>query len=573
MEKIKNIKNLLIGGALLSAVFGILPVNTQAATLYFSPQSGSYTVGSSLVVNIYVSSSDQVMNAASGLISFPKDKLEITSISKNSSIFNLWVQEPSFSNSAGTVNFEGIVLNPGFTGTNGKILSITFIIKAADTASITFSSGSVLANDGKGTNILTGMGNATFQIGVVRPEESDIITPSQILDVPSAPEISSATHPDPNKWYAVKKAKFTWSVPKDITGVRLAFGKIPQSVPTVLYTPPINFKEVGDLIDGTFYFHARFRNASGWGDTAHFRFQIDTLTPEPFTIQFVDGKETDNPRPTVLFNTTDALSGVDYYKIKIGEGDFFILQETEVIKDNPYTLPFQRPGKRTITIQAYDMAGNYATATEEFITQAIESPTIIEYPKELQSGEVLAIKGKTKYPDAQINLWLQHEKDEPKNYSVKSDKDGKFIFIAEDKLLSGVYTAWAEVVDMRGAKSEPSEKVTIVIRQPAFWIISSWTVSFLAILISLTALIIVLVFLLRNRFKKKVREAEGVLYKTFDLLKEDIRNQIKMLEKTKTKRQLIEEEQEKIIEQLKKHFDDAEKFVRKEIEDIEKEVK
>ncbi len=44
------------------------------------------------------------------------------------------------------------------------------------------------------------------------------------------------------------------------------------------------------------------------------------------------------------------------------------------------------------------------------------------------------------------------------------------------------------------------------------------------------------------------------------------------IEKTRTKRQLTEEE-EKIVKQLRKDLDDAEKFVRKEIEDIEKEVK
>ena len=38
--------------------------------------------------------------------------------------------------------------------------------------------------------------------------------------------------------------------------------------------------------------------------------------------EFIDGKETKNPKPTVVFDTTDSLSGVDYYKIKIGEGDF-----------------------------------------------------------------------------------------------------------------------------------------------------------------------------------------------------------------------------------------------------------
>lgn len=76
----------------------------------------------------------------------------------------------------------------------------------------------------------------------------------------------------------------------------------------------------------------------------------------------------------------------------------------------------------------------------------------------------------------------------------------------------------------------------------------------------------------RKRLKKEVREAETALHKAFDLLKENIREQVKMLEKTKTKRQLTEEE-EKVIKQFGKYLDDAEKLVRKEVEDIEKEIK
>ena len=78
--------------------------------------------------------------------------------------------------------------------------------------------------------------------------------------------------------------------------------------------------------------------------------------------------------------------------------------------------------------------------------------------------------------------------------------------------------------------------------------------------------------LLRKRLRKEVGEAESALHKAFDLLKEDIREQVKMFEKTKTKRELTEEE-EKVIKQFKKHLDIAEKFVKKEIEDIEKEIK
>lgn len=140
----------------------VSPIMAQAANLYFSPSSGEYDVGKTFSVNVYVSSADQSMNAASGVISFPQDKLEVTSLSKTGSILTLWVQEPSFSNSAGTVNFEGIVFNPGFTGVGGKVLTINFKVKAAGAVPLNFSSGSVLANDGKGTNILANLGSAQF---------------------------------------------------------------------------------------------------------------------------------------------------------------------------------------------------------------------------------------------------------------------------------------------------------------------------------------------------------------------------------------------------------------------------
>ena len=65
----KSIK--IIIAALFLVFWGALPFAARAANLYFSPQSGSYAVGSTLAVNIYVSSPDQAMNAASGIISFP----------------------------------------------------------------------------------------------------------------------------------------------------------------------------------------------------------------------------------------------------------------------------------------------------------------------------------------------------------------------------------------------------------------------------------------------------------------------------------------------------------------------
>ena len=91
MEKTQKIK-FIVSLVLAAAIFAALPAVASAANVYFSPSSGSYAVGSTHTLAVYVSSADQTMNAASGVISFPSDKLEVVSLSKTGSIFTLWVQ-------------------------------------------------------------------------------------------------------------------------------------------------------------------------------------------------------------------------------------------------------------------------------------------------------------------------------------------------------------------------------------------------------------------------------------------------------------------------------------------------
>jgi len=569
----------------LAAVFTLFAFlagfeTVQAATLYFVPSTGTSNIGGNLSVGVYVSSADQAMNAASGVVSFPQDKLEVISISKTGSIITLWVQEPAFFNQSGILNFEGIVPNPGFTGSGGKIITLNFRVKAAGTAALTFSSGSVLANDGLGTNILTGLGSASFGLGDIPSSAPEVTAPSAIAGTPAAPQIRSSTHPDSSNWYQATKAAFNWDVPEDVTAVRLLVGKLPQAIPTVTYSPPITSKEIDDFEDGIWYFHAQFKNENGWGGIAHFRFQIDTEPPDPFSIEFVHGKEIFDPSPIINFNTTDALSGIRYYRIKIGSGDFFEV-DPNLILSNPYALPPQDPGKNTVVVQVYDKAGNTSAAAEEFEILALESPKITRYEENITEGDLLEIGGKT-YPDSDVDLFLFRGNEKALEQRVKSNSSGDFTFIWSKKLESGVYNVQAQVIDNRGAKSLLSEKITIVVAKSAIFRVGSWAIDFLAVVVPLVALVFILLFFIwyswhkfaafRKKVKSEVREAEQTLHKAFDLLKEDIREQVKMLEKTKTKRQLTEEE-EKIVKRLKKDLDDAEKLVKKEIEDIEKVVK
>lgn len=577
--QLKKVTKTLVYSCALAIGIVLFGVGTiYAASIYLSPASGSYSVGGTFGVSVYVTSADQAMNAASGILSFPRDKLEIISLTKTGSIISLWVQEPSFSNTVGNAVFEGIILNPGFTGSVGKILTINFRVKGSGLAPIIFSSGSVLANDGLGTNILTNLGNANFTLGTGIPSIPTI--PVSGAGIPKAPTIISLTHPASDVWYAKGDAKFSWQLPSGTTGTRLLVGRNSSSIPTVTYTPAISSKEITDLGDGIWYFNTRLRNAQGWGESAHFKFQIDTEKPDYFNVVMVEREDPTTPTVNFVFDAIDATSGIDYYEVRIDENE---VTEWRDDGTHVYNTPILAPGSHTIVVRAIDKAGNFLERSVKFSVEALEAPTITEYLHTVQSGEEFFVRGTT-YSNIQITLFLEKgdlalasqvgpSGSEPLKQIGKSDESGNFVLVYKD-FKSGIYTMWVEVIDERGAKSGPSEKYIVLVER-ALW--SPQVIIALTILIPVIILIALLgilfwffwrgLFSFRQRLYEEVYEAEEALHKAIGLFKKDTKERLKLLEKTKTKRKFTIREK-RILRQMKEDLDDVEQLVRKEIKDI-----
>jgi hypothetical protein len=149
-----------------------------AATLEVSPQKGKQQVGVPFSVNIKVNTHGDAINAAEANLTFDKNLLNVVSVGTTSSIFSMWVEYPSYSNTNGTVHFSGGLPAPGFIG-NGIILNVKFNPIAVGTAVVAFTgSGQVLANDGLGTNILNGTTNGTFVISPIVPSVSCLALPN-----------------------------------------------------------------------------------------------------------------------------------------------------------------------------------------------------------------------------------------------------------------------------------------------------------------------------------------------------------------------------------------------------------
>jgi hypothetical protein len=297
------------------------------------------------------------MNAVSFKISYPEDLLRFVSLSKTGTIINLWVQEPKGRN--GEVSAEGIVLNPGFTGSRGKILNITFKALNSGKADLNFVSGSVLANDGFGTNILKNMKGGSYNI-----RKASIEKPS-ISYLPT-PKITSPTHPDQEKWYNNNNPVFEWELPESVVEVRVLYGKNPDAIPTVRYSPPISKRRLTDIPDGTYWFSVQFIGEGIESNVGRFKFNIDTQPPilEEFSIGIADTNSI-----KFKIKAKDELSGIDRIDIYL-DNNLVSSTSTDVFEN---IIKNVEPGRHIFKGVIYDKAGN-STQKEEIIN--VPQPTV-----------------------------------------------------------------------------------------------------------------------------------------------------------------------------------------------------
>jgi hypothetical protein len=576
-QKIRSASLIVIGA--LAMVMIVFVHQASAATLSLSSGQG-YAIGQNFPVTLVVSTvAGESINAVSATISYPTDKLSLVSISKANSIITIWASEPTFSNQTGTADVEGVLLNPGFTGAGGTVVTLNFKVKSGGSATLAFTQSAVLANDGKGTNVLTSSSGKTITLGTAAPANSttnDLLPPG----APTAPVITSTTNPDPTKWYATSSPIFSWAVPPDVTAIRIQYDSSPIATPAVVYNPVIGNKLLSNIPDGTYYFHAQFKNANGWGAIANFQFNIDTVPPVQFKIVEPHPENSADPRPILLFNTTDALSGIDHYDVKVGDLAFQTIDATTV-SSNPYTPPTQAPGEKTIVVNAYDKAGNETTETTQIDVQAIDPPVIDSYQDEITQGDLLRIQGHT-YSNGVVKIVVKDANGTEDTDTSPANADGKFVMTWAHQLDPGTYTFTASVTNGNGATSPPSDSNTLVVAEKPVYVWGSLIINYFSIVLMAMAALAVLIgvgmyayhrlMIMRRKIRRAVTDAEKSLHRRFEELEHDMTNHLSMLESAGNKRQLTKEEKV-IIESFRKHLSATEKDIDAKLDQIRKEVK
>lgn len=556
--------------------WGVL--TASAASLTLSPSTGVYTAGETFTTRVVVNTAGDAINAAEATIAFDPNELSIVNVRKGST-FTLWAVEPSYSNAAGTLTFGG-GSPQGYTGSAGMVLTITWRSKASGASRVTFANGSVLAADGRGTNVLQNMtgGSYTIATAAVQPAAETIqyVAPA---NTPGRPQITSDTHPA-DSWSTETSATLSWVLPPGVTAVRTLLDEVPTNVPTNVYEPPIRSITLDDLTEGEQYFHLQFRNADGWGAITHYRLAVDTTPPTAFTITRADTYERTSPTQQLTFAVQDDTSPVRRFLVQHNDGERYeFIDETG---SSSLEVRDLAPGPHDFVIEAFDMAGNSRVATISFFIESFAAPEWTDYPTEVRPSVVPVFFGATR-PNADVTVAIAPvgrgaQGNVPVEYQVTADGDGVFRIVPDGRLVEGVYEITAVATDTTGSQSAHSEPIRVVVSQPGYVSFGQWALSVMSLLVPLLALLILAILLVvygvtrlrrvRRVVRQETTDALRVLDREFQQLRELLHDEAANVAATRKSKELTKSEQH-LTHNLQQQLDTSYENLKREIAEVD----
>ncbi len=507
-----NIKKYVFISVFAAVVFTVYSFTTKtfAAIISISPATQQVVNGNVFRLNFSINTEGQAINNAEGVVQFPSDTVEILSIDSTSSIFGLWVEPPSFSNTTGKIEFNGGIANPGFTGSSGKVFSVVAKAKKEGAASFIFSSATIRANDGLGTNVLKSKNSGTVSVIAATSPKVPVVStktpPAVPISIPDkaityttneAPILTSTTNKDQNMWYTTKDAILVWDMPLGIEGVQTSFDNVPDGIPAgpVIKTSQKEFKNIRD---GISYFHIRFSVKGGWSPISTYVFRIDTIAPEETLAIVTTNTE---GKPVIELEGSDTVSGIDYFTVAI-EG---AQAQKIVAQNNKATFlipPMPHMGAYNVTITAFDKVGNKKESKTKIIIDTINPPTVETSSTVIKIGSTITITGVTPFPKQQVYVFMKSPQKEKETtlfdkigwltdsqkatvidtdkkevttgllggeisqykiemFLVMSDDKGTFVFDSDKVKREGEYEIWTQVVNDLGEKSLDSNHIKI----------------------------------------------------------------------------------------------------------------
>jgi hypothetical protein len=335
--------------------------NKPNVDVYISPRMGTFSVGATFNVGVYINTKNQNINTINLDLQFDPKKISVIKPTGGNSIMGVWIDAPVYDNKQGSIHMSGVV--PEGINTNaGLITNIAFkVLSAGDTQISLKNTTEVLLNDGMGTK--SGINLSKSNLTFVRAEMESVL-------------ISSDTHPFQDAWSNNNNPTFSWeSNGSNILGYSVILDSNPNTEPPVVINNIENNKSFTNLKDGIQYLHVKANINGVWSKTAHFAVRIDTTTPDEFKPNVNLLSNSDGVKQyMVFFNTNDDTSGIDHYEVGIVNTKNKNALPIFVQAESPYVLPLNTDKDSQVVIKAFDAAGN---TREEYVSTSLNIKNII----------------------------------------------------------------------------------------------------------------------------------------------------------------------------------------------------
>ncbi|MBM3205450.1 hypothetical protein FJZ41_01200 [Candidatus Shapirobacteria bacterium] len=149
---------------------------TPKTVSFIIPSKGQYKLGEIFPMKIEITGITKPVNAVQADVTFDASRLEVVDISTDQSFANIFIQK-ELNNDVGFARLSGGLPNPGFFAEKGVFGTIFFKGKMAGLVEVSFLPSSlVLANDGRGSNVLKDLAKASYLIlpEQISEEERDL---------------------------------------------------------------------------------------------------------------------------------------------------------------------------------------------------------------------------------------------------------------------------------------------------------------------------------------------------------------------------------------------------------------
>ena len=339
---------------------------SESSALLLSPALVSAQVGSTFDLTISGVSSQTTIDTVRAVLSFDPAFVRAQEVALLNT-FNRSAPGNYIDNKQGIVSWGAFTLDRPTQGAMDIAVVTFFVLKEGETT-IDVRPESKMIHDGTET-----ANPSAFQSASLKLEPSKEVSE----DTPII-HVSSASHPDPLRWYQQTRVDMEWIVLPNQAPIKqffTAFDESSQTDPAEGVASTQQSVSYAPVNDGTHYFHIKgvLENGSTT-PTVHTQVKIDTIKPNDFVITPSDTQLIEGETLELTLATTDEPSGVVQYLLAINDGTF-------EATDLPIVLPQLTSGTYFLRVAAVDRAGNtkYASTSVRVYPQGTDLHRPIGY--------------------------------------------------------------------------------------------------------------------------------------------------------------------------------------------------